>query len=419
MNLLKSTALVVSCAGLVACAGGANAAPGPGALGLSAMPSLRDGGAAAHGVTQQTTSVDPTLYLFEGDPNGQGPTAGVVNIGDTLYGTTSYGGSNNLGAVFSISTGGGEQVVHSFAGSDGEYPEGSLLNVNGTLYGTASAGGANTYGCVFSITPSGGFKVVYSFKAGLSGGADGYEPVASLIDYKGALYGTTEGGGPGGYGTVFKIPLSGKQAGKESVVYGFKDSPDGGRPMSALVEDGGAFYGTTFQGGTNSDGTVFKVTDSGKETILHSFGSGEADGVQPTAGLLDYNGTFFGTTSIGGGSSNWGSIFSITKAGKEKILVTFPGGSEQSGREPLAPLTNIGGTIYGTTEMSSPKGTGSVFSMTPSGKIQYLSYFCVSCGEDSGWPVAPESSVVEVGGTLYGTSVNSIGGVGTVWALAP
>jgi uncharacterized repeat protein (TIGR03803 family) len=414
MNVWTRTALFLGCAGLAGCAQGAPTAGAPGAVGFSALPSLRDAG-ASHQIKHLTSSSDPTLYVFQGDPDGAAPEAGVINVGDTLYGTTSYGGANNLGAVFSISTSGGEQIIHSFAGTDGAYPLGSLLNVNGTLYGTTSSGAnsGDAHGNVFSITPSGSFKVVYEFKAG----TDGYEPASSLIEYKGALYGTTEGGGPGDYGTVFKIALSGNKV-KESVIYGFKDTPDGGRPMSALVHEGSAFYGTTFQGGANSDGTVFSVTESGKEKVLHSFGSSEKDGVQPTAGLLDYNGTFYGTTSIGGGSSNWGSVFSITKAGKEKILATFPDGSTQGGREPLGPLANIGGTIYGTTEMSSPRGTGSVFSMTPSGSLSYLIFFCVACGEDSGWPVAPASGVIELGGTLYGTSANSIGGVGTVWALA-
>jgi uncharacterized repeat protein (TIGR03803 family) len=417
MNVWTRTALFFGCAGLAGCAQGAMSGGAAGGAGLSALPMLRSG-APLQRVKHQTSSSDPTLYLFGGEPDGATPFAGVINAGGTLYGTTYYGGTNNLGAIFSLTTAGREQVIHNFAGSDGEYPSGSLLDVNGTLYGTTSAGvGSAFYGCIFSITPAGKYSVVYSFKAP----PDGDEPASSLVEYKGALYGTTEGGGEYSYGTVFEVPISGKKAGKESVVYSFKGAPDGARPMSALVRDGNAFYGTTNLGGANNGGIAFSVTESGKEKVLHSFSSGGSgpDGSQPPAGLLDYKGTFYGTTTYGG-TSDWGTIFSITKAGKEKVLVAFGAdGSANVGSNPVGPLTNIGGAFYGTTEMSSPRGTGTVFSMTPSGNIHYVTVFCVDCGKDSGYPVAPESSVIEVGKTLYGTSVDSVGGAGTVWAIAP
>ncbi|MBV9718820.1 MAG: hypothetical protein JOZ77_05845 [Candidatus Eremiobacteraeota bacterium] len=428
MNTWNRTALLgfVGFAGLAGCAG-AGMAPNPDGAGFSALPSLRSGGAPLHQAKPLTSSGNSpqSIYVFEGQPDGGTPDAGVINNGNTLYGTTYQGGTNNLGTVFSVTTGGSEQILHSFAATDGAKPQGSLLDVKGTLYGTASAGAnsVDTYGNVFSITPSGSFKVVYAFKES----PDGAFPASSLIEYKGALYGTTEDGGTVGYGTVFKIQLKGKSAGQESVIYSFKggpgSGPDGAVPKSALVHVGNAFYGTTYSGGANGGGTVFKVTESGTETVLHSFAgtcSAATDGTEPTGGLLYYKGTFYGTTYCGGANGQ-GTTFSITKAGKEKVLDSFyiTTKAPYVGVHPMAPLTNIGGTIYGTTTGSWPEGSGIVFTMTPSGTLTTVGVFCR--GTAQGCPETPWSDPIEVGNTLYGTSVGNGGshGLGTVWALAP
>jgi uncharacterized repeat protein (TIGR03803 family) len=292
--------------------------------------------------------------------------------------------------------------------------------VKGTLYGTTS-NGVSEYGTVFSITPAGTFKVVYTFENDVT---DGAFPESNLIYDKGALYGTTYGGGTAS-GTVFKVQLTGKQSGQESVLYNFKDSPDGAGPESPLVHVGDAFYGTTDLGGANGGGTVFKVTESGAETVLHSFaaqGSSGGDGAVPAqAGVLYYKGMFYGLTS-GGGKYGWGTVYSITKAGKEKVLVNFnasPHSGPVTGGRPLDSLTNIGGTFYGTTFDSSGEA-GTVFSVTPSGSLTYLGVFCDQPSGCVGHHACyPESSVIEVGGTLYGTTADICGGsgLGTVWAL--
>jgi uncharacterized repeat protein (TIGR03803 family) len=179
----------------------------------------------------------------------------------------------------------------------------------GNLYGTTHQGGAFQLGTVFKIDLAGVETVLYSF----AGGTDGGEPEAGLIqDAAGNLYGTTHYGGGGscsdGCGTVFKLD----PAGVETVLYMFTGNPDGGSPLSNLVEDAaGNLYGTTLYGGSSGKGIVFEVdTATGAETVLHSFRG--RDGAAPQAGLVrDAKGNLYGTTPEGGGNG-FGAIFRLS-----------------------------------------------------------------------------------------------------------
>ena len=207
---------------------------------------------------------------FEGGGgDGYYPYAGLTNIKGTFYSTTQDGGVNFEGAVFSVTPSGTETMLHSFGGSgDGTYPFAGLINVHGTLYGTTETGGANSKGTVFSITPSGAETVLHSF----GGSGDGAYPCAGLLDVKGTLYSTTNVGGANNLGTIFSITPSGT----ETVVYSFKGgSGDGEYPfVGSLINVRGKLYDMTVNGGTNNEGTVFSVTPSGKEKVLHSFKGG-------------------------------------------------------------------------------------------------------------------------------------------------
>jgi uncharacterized repeat protein (TIGR03803 family) len=217
-------------------------------------------------------------------------------------------------------------LLYSFAGKDGSTPLAGLVDLKGTLYGTTQNGGAiacggNQEGCgtVFSITTSGKETVLHSF--GHSG--DGQYPNAGLVDVNGMLYGTTSFGGAGcgssGCGTVFSITTSGK----ETVRHSFGSSGDGRNPEAGLVNVNGMLYGTTENGGTGSCendgcGTVFSVATSGKETVLHRFGV-DGDGALPEAGLTDIDGTLYGTT-VSYGLNGFGTVFYIKpKAAAPKL----------------------------------------------------------------------------------------------------
>ncbi|MGC9993631.1 MAG: choice-of-anchor tandem repeat GloVer-containing protein [Candidatus Cybelea sp.] len=290
-------------------------------------------------------------YSFTGDPDGAGPGAGLLALNGRLYGTTSSGGANNDGTVFAITQQGTETVLYSFTGgTDGSDPGASLIDVNGTLYGTTELGGTANSGTVFAVTTSGKEKALHSF----GGSGDGATPVASLLDVKGTLYGTTRNGGAncssGDCGTVFKITKSGK----ETVLHSFGGSGDGATPVAALINVKGKLYGTSLKGGVTSShsctytrfdsscGTVFSITTSGVENVLYRF-AGIPNAQNPAAALTNVNGKLYGTTEFGGtscGPPHCGTVFSITTSGKEKILYSF--GSDGSyGVDGLEPLAGL------------------------------------------------------------------------------
>jgi uncharacterized repeat protein (TIGR03803 family) len=268
-----------------------------------------EGGTGRSVYSVSTTGTVKTLHSFGGGSDGANPWAGVIAENGTLYGATTAGGGTTsecdflygCGTVYSISTSGSERVLYRFrAGGGGAVPFGGLINVNGKLYGTTEYGGddsCNTYGCgvVFTISTRGEEKVLHSFTAG----SDGGYPLAGLINVKGLLYGTTSGGGTYGEGTVYGITTTGT----EKVLYSFAGGTDGAQPHAGLIDVNGTLYGTTSAGGGtgcsgSGCGTVYSVSPTGSEVVLHSFG-GSPDGSRPYAGLIGVKGTLYGTT-VGG-----------------------------------------------------------------------------------------------------------------------
>ncbi len=304
------------------------------------------------------------LYSFQGGHDGSQPTASLLDVSGTLYGTTKGGGGygaychGGCGTVFSITTSGKERVLHVFGrgDSDGEIPEASLIDVNGTLYGTTEDGGKHGGGTVFSVSTTGKEHVLYSF----NGKPNGVEPDAGLVDVNGTLYGTTSlGGKDNRFGTVFSITT----AGTEHVLYSFRERHDGNGPEAGLVDANGMLYGTTAGGGKEEQGTIFSVTTSGAEHVLHDF-TGIPDGDNPRANLTYVKGTLYGTTQDGGayGSGNSGTVFSSSTSGTVTILHSFGGGSD--GLQPDAGLLEVKGTLYGVTPIGGKYGYGSVFALT-------------------------------------------------------
>ena len=360
------------------------------------------------------------LYRFDRKlRDGVHPLAGLVNVNGTLYGTTSSGGKYGHGTVYSVTTTGTESVLHDFRknGSDGEYPHSGLIDIRGTLYGTTKSGGAYGSGTVFSITTTGTEKVLYSF----GGSGDGAEPYAGLVEVKGTLYGTTQFGGKTCGSTTCGTVFSVSTTGQERVLYEFAGGSDGANPVAGLIDVNGALYGTTFNGGLCSSnifgcGTVFSVTTTGTEKVLHSFGKGD-DGVSPAAGLVDVNGVLYGTTLAAG--CCWGTVFSVTTAGKERVLHTFRGSS--GGYFPEAGLTDIKGTLFGTTAAGGKYRHGTLYSVTTTGTEQVVHSF----GGDSADGADPVANLMELNGTLYGTTKGggdtclSFSSCGTVFAFSP
>jgi uncharacterized repeat protein (TIGR03803 family) len=249
---------------------------------------------------------------------------------------------------------------------------------------------------------------------------DGVQPFANLIEVKGLLYGTTAAGGQHGAGTVFALT----DTGRERVIYSFcgqENCADGEDPLAGLVDVKGTLYGTTFSGGTYGAGSVFALDPkSGNEQVLHAFGSG-TDAAYPGAGLIAVNGTLYGATRKGG-TSGKGAVFSLDPGtGTEQVVYSFCGLQNcADGQFPVANLINVNGTLYGTTQRGGVKGGGTVFAVDPNtGAEQVVYSFCGQphCA-DGEYPLA---GLVGQNGMLYGTTFGggAIGYFGTVFALDP
>ena len=350
-----------------------------------------NGGTSADGTVFELTPAaggtwtEKVLWSFGNGTDGTAPLAGLIfDAAGNLYGTTVSGGTYGNGTVFELTPAAGgtwtEKVLWSFGnGTDGYQPfAGLIFDAAGNLYGTTSEGGTYLYnGTVFELTPTAGGgwteQVLHSFNYN---GTDGVWPYAGLIfDAAGNLYGTTESGGGGTYGsgTVFELTPTGGGGWTEKVLHSFFCSPfnctDGYSPRAGLIFDAaGNLYGTTYNGGTYQYGTVFELTPAAgggwTETVLYSFGNG-TDGVGPVAGLIfDAAGNLYGTTAYGGtgvdGLNEGGTVFELESAANYTLTVSTVGNGT---------VTSTDGFIScpGTCSHSYPPNTQVTLNATPSG----------------------------------------------------
>lgn len=331
------------------------------------------------------TGTETVLHSFLGEADGAFPQASLTVLNGFLYGTTRRGGGsgcggNGCGTVYSIdSNTGSENVLYSFCiqqnCADGADPWASLSLLKGKLYGTTLSGGnlvdGASYGTLFVIDPgTSAQSVVYSFCHD-DQCSDGAQPVSSLINVKGTLYGTTPVGGAG-EGTVFSFD---PKTGIQKVLYSFGSvrPKDGVYPFAGLLKVKGTLYGTTQEGGNNSCqgfgcGTVFAIdAKTGDGGVLYSFGSQPDDGLYPQAGLLHVKGKLYGTTPSGGlpdcGSNGCGTVFAIDPdAATETILYSFCRKQGcKDGATPSAGLIAVNGKFYGTTSAGGNYNKGTVF----------------------------------------------------------
>jgi uncharacterized repeat protein (TIGR03803 family) len=370
----------------------------------------------------QTFSV---VHSFTGGSDGAGPLAGlVIDRSGNLYGTSSSGGSFGSGTVFKVDSSGHESALYNFTGgADGGGPQASLLLSGGHLYGTTNSGGASGAGTVFEVTLSGIETVLYTF----TGKADGANPDASLIrDGAGNLYGTTFAGGTNGNGTVFKLlrPKVTGGAWTEQVLYSFGKGTDGANPVAGVTLDKtGHLYGTTSAGGTYAYGTVFQLTPSKSgwtESILHHFEM-QSDGGVPYAGIIvDRSGNLYGAATDGGagGSNGGGTVFELTPSnGSWTFTVIYSlPGWGISGS--FRNLLLASGKIYATTHCDGSNTAGTVYELTPSGSTwTYKSLYVFTGGSDGLYSF---SNLVFDKGNLYGTTNRGgANGYGVVFKVTP
>lgn len=385
-------------------------------------------------------STEQVLYSF--NPNGPGgiiPYTGLIfDKSGNLYGTATYGGSQGVGTVFELSPGSNgtwtEQALYSFGESrnDGQNPDAGLIfDSSGNLYGTTVYGGTYGAGTVFELMlGTNGMwteQVLYSFGQG----EDGQFPYAQLIfDNSGNLYGTTLQGGTYDDGTVFELMPGTNGVWTEELLHSFKpDGRDGLFPEAGLIFDkNGDLFGTTYEGGTHNDGTAFGMrTRNGEwaEKVLHSFEHNGKDGFAPEAALtLDAAGDLFGTTAEGGTYDD-GTVFGLrrTKNGEfvEKVLYSFDHGTA-GGSIPYAGLViDQSGNLYGTTYVGGRYSFGTVFELMPGTNGVWTENVLHSFDPNDQDGLQPTAGVIfDAKGNLYGTtSVGGAYGNGTVFEVVP
>ena len=340
------------------------------------------------------------------------PYSGLVMDGSgNLYGTASYGGANSDGTVFELNPSTGVvTTLATFDGTNGAYPYSSLImDGSGNLYGTTSEGGANSDGTVFELNPGTGLLTTLATFAG----ANGAYPYSSLVmDSSGNLYGTTQGNFTDNQGTVFELN---RTTGVLSTLATF-DGTNGASPSAGLILEGGNLYGTASYGGANSEGTLFEVNlGTGVLTILYSFAG--PDGAYPYSGLIpDGSGNLYGTTAQGGANSQ-GTVFELNPAtGALRTLASFDGAN---GAYPYAGLVmDSSGNLYGTASEGGANANsfGTVFEFNSStGALSSLAAFD---GTNGAYPYS--ALIIDSSGNLFGTaSQRGANNGGTVVELSP
>jgi uncharacterized repeat protein (TIGR03803 family) len=388
------------------------------------------GGAAGAGTVFEVnagTGAVTTVADFDSFPAGS-PLAGLLNDGaGYLWGTASAGGTYGRGAVFkmNINTGTVTDVV-SFANSTtaakrGNLPYAGLTSDGaGNFWGTAYAGGASTAGTLFEINASTGvIMTLVDFANSTAGANRGGFPVGTLVsDGAGNLWGSTATGGMYSEGTIYKVNTS---TGVITTVVDFAghgvNGNRGSEPLATLVSDGaGNFWGVTAGGGTNTDGTLFKVNIStGAITAVVDFTSSTTAanrGASPEGALVsDGAGNFWGTTASGGANGG-GTIFQVNATtGVITTFVDFANSTTGANRGgfPRASLVSDGtGNLWSTTYQGGAFGKGTIFEINVStGAITTVFDFTNASGAVPG--AAPVGALLLTQDGFYGTA--SMGGV--------
>jgi uncharacterized repeat protein (TIGR03803 family) len=338
----------------------------------------------------------PTTVVNFDLSDGALPSSGLIaDAAGDLLGMTSGGGANGDGTVFEIAKNKGgyadvPTTIVSFTGADGDEPTAGLIaDAAGDLFGTTALGGVDNIGTVFEITKTKGRyadapTTLVSFK-----GVNGQIPFGPLLaDTAGDLFGTTSGGNASD-GTVFELAKTKTGYADAVTTLVSFTGPDGSGPVCSLIADAaGDLFGTTDNGGVDDDGVVFEIVKTrhgyaSAPTILVSLD--DADGANPGgAMLMDAAGNLFGTT-FDGGSDNDGTVFEIEKtkvgyANTPTVLVSFKG---PNGMQPDGGLiADATGNLFGGTNMGGADGEGTVFEITHSGFIPPAA------------PVAPATTIV-------------------------
>jgi uncharacterized repeat protein (TIGR03803 family) len=302
--------------------------------------------------------------------NGDSPWGGVIEGSDgRLYGATRQGGAELVGTIYSLAKDGSDfKMNFSFStnGSAGRLPMNSVIQAkDGRLYGKTLSGGVGDGGTIFGVNTDGsGFQSLHSFE---HNDIDHYIAYSGLIEGSdGMLYGTSNGEGPNRSGSVFRINKDG--SGFETLYFftGTGKGPDGRVPDAGVTEIGGILYGTTEGGGFDDYGVLYRIDRDGTGyRVLHEFTPQNSAGYLPTSPPIEGpDGALYGTTYFGG-PEDTGSIYRINKDGSGlTFLYTFAGSNCPT--YPYSALKILSdGAFYGTTFNGLGEIYGAVFRINP------------------------------------------------------
>jgi uncharacterized repeat protein (TIGR03803 family) len=303
------------------------------------------------------------------------------------------------------------QILYVFPNLGKKRPAQDLLYYHGDLIGVAAS--PLKYSVIFRTTLSGKTVTWYDFSTS-KGTQNGASPEESLIlGSDGNLYGTTYGGGVNGFGTIYKIgpdiphPFAS--------VYSFTASTGIFPHARLLLAQDGNYYGTTETGGPGGAGTVFQMTPAGQVTSIYQF-PGASDYCDAPL-IQDENGNFYGVT-IDGGTYGGGYAFKMSSNFQVTILHQFGKGKDAS--SPNGVVLGPNGNLYGTTGFGGSKDQGAIFEVSTDGSFyKVLHNFADGSVPNDGR--APESELtLGSDNNLYGTTnFGGSAGKGTVFRIAP
>lgn len=326
-----------------------------------------------------------------------------------FYGLAQRGGANDLGSAFRITPAGVLTTLFDFTGTGGNAP-GSQPSIpftygsDGNFYLALNNTSDTTFGDVVRMTPAGALTRLVQF-TGAGSTLGKYLSGKLTQGNDGNFYGVTESGGPGA-GTVFKMTPSGTVTTlvQFNAINGY--SPEAGLTLG----NDGNFYGTTIAGGATGYGNIFKITSGGALTNLVDFTgpAGLNKGTAPRGELVQgSDGNFYGTT-FSGGSNNLGTIFKVTPSGTLTTLAEFTGTTgAKKGSNPSGPMVQgSDGNFYGTTQAGGTSDAGTLFQITQGGTFTTLMEF------SAGASAAPASGLIRAAdGNLWGTTYGPDGSI--------
>jgi uncharacterized repeat protein (TIGR03803 family) len=375
-------------------------------------------------------SAQAQTFSYFANFNSRNVGGSFMQATDGNFYTGAGPGEYGQGDILRVTPSGEFQVLYSFCSQsdcpDGRIPLTPILGSDGNLYGATEAGG-NRFGggTIYKMTLDGKLTTLYSFCI-TNFCQDGAGPYGLIQATDGNLYGETNSGGMDDSGTIFRV----SPTGEFKVLHYFCSQAsclgsDAPTPSGLIQGIDGNLYGTTRFGGPHNGGALYRLTLAGEYTVIYNFCSLSncLDGGGANQILQDSKGNFFGTT-VGGGSKGYGTVFELTSSNQYIVLdsFNFVRGTPYSG------LTLASdGNFYGTTSGAANYGTGgTVFKVTPKGKITFLNVFGNDCALDTGY--FPDSSIFQgtdgtlYGATAYGTSVGDCdpfgSGYGTIYSVS-